>query len=150
MLNKMIPYRGDDELTKHDDYFGRMFRSFFNDDFLAPLGSIEKAATQFKVDIKETDTSYVMEADLPGIKKEDIAITYENNYLSISAKKENSTEEKNDKYIRQERSYGQFSRSFYIENANKDKIEAAFNDGVLTVTVPKSIKQDTVKKIEIK
>ncbi len=147
---RLTPYRRTGNgLVRGDDYFNHMVNSLFNNDFFAPLGTPGNGQQHFKVDIKEKDDAFILEADLPGVSKDDIEVTYENNYLTISAKKETSSEEKNEKFIRQERSYGEFSRSFYVDGADGDKIGAAFTDGVLTVTVAKTDPKASQKKITI-
>ena len=71
------------------------------------------------------------------VNKEDINIDYNNNYLTISATRNNEHEEKKDNYIRRERSYGSVSRGFYINNVNKEDIKAKFDNGVLNIELPK-------------
>ena len=110
-----------------------MFNDFFNDDMLSKFNS----SGSFKTDIKETPEEYIVHAELPGVKKEDIKIDYNNNYLNISATRNNESEEKKDNYIRRERSYGSVSRGFYISNVNKDSIKAKFDNGVLNIELPK-------------
>jgi HSP20 family protein len=104
----------------------------------------------FKVDLKETDENYLVEAELPGIKKEAIDIDYSNNYLIIRAKREDSTDETKENYVRRERHYGEFNRSIYVDNVNENEIDAAFKDGVLKIVLPKITKgQDRKRKIDI-
>ncbi len=110
-----------------------MFNDFFNDDMLSKFNS----SGSFKTDIRETPEEYIVHAELPGVKKEDIKIDYNNNYLTISATRNNESEEKKDNYIRRERSYGSVSRGFYISNVNKDSIKAKFDNGVLNIELPK-------------
>ena len=110
-----------------------MFNDFFNDDMLSKFNS----SGSFKTDIKETPEEYIVHAELPGVKKEDIKVDYNNNYLTISATRNNESEEKKDNYIRRERSYGSVSRGFYISNVNKDSIKAKFDNGVLNIELPK-------------
>ena len=76
------------------------------------------------------------------VNKEDINIDYNNNYLTISATRNNEHEEKKDNYIRRERSYGSVSRGFYINNVNKEAIKAKFDNGVLNVHLPKKEKSE--------
>lgn len=148
-MTRLVPYgRGEHGLTRIDDYFNSMFKDFFNTS-MTPFGSLREFGHSFKVDVRETDDAYLIEADLPGMKKEDIEISYENSYLTISAKNEEKKEEKDGKYIRQERSYGEYSRSFYIENISKEDIAAKFTDGVLTVSIPKREKSVEKKTIQI-
>lgn len=131
----MVPFRkNNNSVTKRGDYFNQLFDNFFNDDFLAPMTHF---GNSFKVDLKETENEYIVEADLPGINKEAIDIEYENNYLTVSAKREETIENKDNNYVRRERSYGQFSRRFYIDNVDEQKIDASFKDGVLKITLPK-------------
>lgn len=95
--------------------------------------------TAFRTDIRDTGDAYVLEADLPGMKKEDIHIDIDGDRLSISAERSASKEEKDENggYIRCERSYGSFSRSFDISGIRGEEISAAYEDGVLTLTLPK-------------
>lgn len=141
---EMIPFRKHNSLAKGSDYFDQFFSNFFNDDFLAPMNF---AGNAFKVDLKETDNDYTIEADLPGIKKEDINIDYSNNYLTISAKKDEFTEDTtNEKYVRRERHFGEFKRAFYIDNVDENSIDASFTDGVLKLTLPKQNKGNNPKR----
>lgn len=107
----------------------------------------------FKTDIKDTGDAYVLEADLPGVKKEDIHIDIDGDYLSINAQRGASKDEKDDKgnYIRCERSYGSFSRSFDISSIRADGISAAYDNGVLTLTLPKKEQTpvQTSRRLEI-
>jgi HSP20 family protein len=128
----LVPFRNKNLPAR--DYFDQLMHGFFNDDFLAPLGNMANA---FRVDLRETENEYIVEADLPGVKKGDITLRYENQYLTISAKRDETQEVKDESYVRRERRYGQFQRSIYIDNVMDDKIDAKFNDGVLTVTLPK-------------
>ncbi|MCY6958184.1 heat shock protein Hsp18 [Clostridium brassicae] len=144
---EMVPFRRNNGLRKRtDNYVDRLFDDLFNDSIFPSA----LANNEFNVDVKETETSYIVDADLPGVKKEAIEIDYENNYLSIRAKRDDIVEEKQDNYVRRERRYGQFSRSFYIDNVEEDKIEATFNDGVLKLTLPKKEKgKPNKRKIDI-
>ncbi|MCL0062645.1 Hsp20/alpha crystallin family protein [Peptococcaceae bacterium] len=124
----------------------QLFDSFVNNPLLSTLYERQ----QMRADIKETDKEYIVEADLPGVKKEEIDITINNDILTISVNKNEQIEEKNENYIRQERRVGSFSRSFYIDNVDSDKVTAKFENGVLTITLPK--KEPTPpagKKIDI-
>lgn len=131
----MVPFRkNNNSIAKRGDYFNQLFDNFFNDDFFAPMTHF---GNSFRVDLKETENEYVVEADLPGINKEAIDIEYENNYLTVSAKREETIDNKDNNYVRREISYGQFSRRFYIDNVDEEKIDASFKDGVLKITLPK-------------
>ena len=124
----------------------RFFLDNMVDDFFA------KDENRMKCDIYEKDNTYHVEMDLPGFNKEDIKVELNNGNLTISAEKSDDKEEKDEdkKYIRRERTYGKFSRSFYLGDVNEDAIDASFNNGTLTISIPK-IDEDKAKKyIDIK
>ena len=104
-----------------------------------------------KCDIYEKDGNYHIEMDVPGFKKEDISIEVDDGYLTISAEKnyENNEEDEDRNYIRRERSYNSYKRSFYLGDLDQDSIEAKFNDGMLNITVPKKELTSNKKKIDI-
>lgn len=99
------------------------------------------ARNLMKTDVKETDTGYEVDIDLPGFKKEDIHASLENGYLTISATKGLDKDEKDKKtgtYIRKERYSGSCQRSFYVGNdITEDDIKGAFKHGILKLTIPK-------------
>ena len=117
----------------------------FFDDFFEPA-----LKDQMKCDVYEKDGDYHIVMDVPGYDKEDITIECDNGYLTISAetKEEENDEKKN--YIRRERRYGKFTRSFYVGDVETDNIEAEFKKGTLKITVPKIEENPTKKQIEIK
>ncbi|MBR2246515.1 MAG: Hsp20/alpha crystallin family protein [Bacilli bacterium] len=104
-----------------------------------------------KCDIYEKDGNYHIEMDIPGFKKEDISIEVDDGYLTIEAEKniENNEENEDRNYIRRERSYNSYKRSFYLGDLDQDSIEAKFNDGMLNITVPKKELTSNKKKIDI-
>ncbi|GAQ25256.1 MULTISPECIES: Hsp20/alpha crystallin family protein [Tepidanaerobacter] len=107
------------------------------DDFSDFLDEFETRS--FRVDVKETDKEYIVEADLPGCDKNNINVSYDDGVLTIAASYEETAEEKDKNYIRRERRRGNFSRSLSIpEDVKADEIKASFKDGVLKVTLPKS------------
>ena len=124
----------------------KVFYDDFWDDFM-PSINVNEA---MKCDIYEKGDKSFIEMDIPGFKKEDINVSVDNKYLTITAKREDSHEDKDKNYIRKERSYGQFSRSFYIGNVSEDSIDAEFKDGILTVAIPKEPKEEKKKQITIK
>ena len=135
----LVPFGSRKNLAKNEDGFRSLFdlfnEPFFNDGFPALTNW---GASSFKVDVKDMGTAYELTADLPGMKKEDIALHYENNYLTISAGKDETHEEKDEKgYVIHERRSGRMSRAFNVEGIDKDGIRAAYQDGVLTLTLPK-------------
>lgn len=101
-------------------------------------------------DISEDENEYVIKAELPELKKEDVKVTVENGVLTISGERKFEKEEKNKKYHRVERAYGRFARSFALPgDADASKVKAEFKDGMLTVHLPKSEKAKP-KQIEVK
>jgi|SRR5690349_13490692 HSP20 family protein len=93
------------------------------------------------VDIAEDEKEYLIRAELPGVKKQDLNVTYENGVLTLTGERKEDREEKTRRYHRLECSYGKFTRSFTLpEDIEPDKIEAEFKDGVLWVHVTKSEK----------
>lgn len=149
----LVPFGARKDLARRDDGFNSLF-DIFNEPFfqgaMMPFGDSLNAS--FKVDVKDNGNAYELKADLPGLKKEDIALRYENNYLTIEAKREEAKDEKDAQgnFIRRERSYGNVSRSFYIDDVDSQRVEAGFKDGVLTVTLPKLMNAAKPKEITIK
>ena len=95
--------------------------------------------SEFRTDITEKDGNYVLEAELPGFKKEDITIDLDKDCLTITATRnsESDEEDKERNYVRRERFYGSYSRSFNVSGINTDEISASYNDGILSVSMPK-------------
>ncbi len=117
----------------------------FFDDFFEPA-----VKEQMKCDIYEKDGNYNIEMDVPGYDKNDIDIECDNGYLTISAEKTVEDKDDSKNYIRRERRYGKFSRSFYVGDIAPEDIDAEFKHGTLKITVPKVEDKPTKKQIEIK
>ena len=97
-----------------------------------------------KTDVKETESGYEVDIDLPGFKKDEVSASLENGYLTISAAKglDKDEQDKKGKYIRKERYAGSMSRSFYVgEGVDQNDIHAKFEDGILRLSVPKENKK---------
>ena len=123
--------------------------NLFDDDFFPVLNS--RTSSMPAVNIKENDKNFTLELAVPGMDKKDLKIDINEDVLTISSETKNETEENTDGYKRKEFSYSSFCRSFYIpENANKEKIEANYKDGVLNVTLPKQEEEKTKITREIK
>jgi HSP20 family protein len=145
----MVPFRKNfNSLLPRSNYFDQMLNSFFSDD-LMNLPNTGFSQNSFRVDVKENDSAVTIEADLPGVKKESIDLTYDNNYLTISACREDSKETKEENFMRRERFYGEFRRSFYLDNVDHEKIKASFDNGVLIINIPKESPQRLNKRIAI-
>lgn len=144
-LTTWSPFRELDELQNR---LGTFFRGFprrtgnGNGDILTDWSP--------QVDITEDEKEYLVKADLPEMKKEDIVVNFENGLLTISGERKTEKEEKKKKYHRIERSYGTFERAFMLpEDADATKLAAEFKDGVLRVHMPKNPTAKP-KKIEVK
>ena len=109
------------------------------------------AVPQMRCDIQEKENEYELVMDLPGFTKDDVKITAENGMLTIQAEKDENNENKDkDNYVRRERRYGSVQRSFSISGIDEQNITAAFENGVLTLTLPKEKEQQpTSRQIEI-
>ncbi|MDE2118957.1 MAG: Hsp20/alpha crystallin family protein [Betaproteobacteria bacterium] len=93
------------------------------------------------VDISETDAAYLVKAEIPGVKKEDVKVTIQDGMLTIQGERKQEKEEKGKKFHRIERCYGSFMRSFRVpDDADEGKVKAEFKDGMLNVTLTKSEK----------
>ena len=110
------------------------------DDFMDfPFGG-KKINTMMKTDIRDTDSSYELDIDMPGFKKEDIKAQLKDGYLTISASTSanNDEQDKDGRYIRRERYAGSCSRSFYVgEGVKEEEIRAKFENGILKLSIPK-------------
>lgn len=127
-ITRFEPFRG-----SLQDQINRLFNEAFD-------RSPEEGMTSWApaVDIYETEHELVVKADLPDVKPEDLDIRVENNILSIRGERKFEKKVSEDKYMRVERSYGSFSRSFTLANTvNTEAIKADYKDGVLTLTIPK-------------
>ena len=127
--------------------FYNMLDDFFSDGWMQPGRSLVRDT--FKIDIEETATEYRVEAELPGITKEDIDLGIEEDTLCISVNRKEEVNKDGKNYIHRERRAVSMSRRVRLANAKLDKIKAKLEEGVLSVTVPKAEKADTSRKIKI-
>ena len=113
------------------DLFDNFERSFFGN---------SNSLTAFRTDIRDEGDKFVLEAELPGFKKEEIKLDLKDNILTVSAEHTENSDEKDKKgnYIRRERKYGSFARSFDVSGIREDGITAAYHDGVLELELPKA------------
>ena len=105
------------------------------------------------IDISDDENNIYVEAEISGVKKEDIKITLQDNILTISGEKKNTKEEKDKKnFFRSERVYGSFTRSFTLpEDINPDSVEAKFENGILNISIQKAQPKKTAEKfIQVK
>ena len=134
------------------------FRSNFYVSAYDPWKEMEEFEKRFfgqrtpamKTDIREADGAYILEAELPGFTREDIHAEIKNGYLTIRAERKSESEDNNENYLRRERSFGSFCRTFDLEGIDADAISASFKNGVLTLELPKlAPKAEEAKKLEI-
>ena len=144
---ELIPFdRRGSRLSAYDPFrmFDEMERSFFG-------GNTHAALASFRTDVTDIGDAFVLDAELPGFKKEDIKIDIENDCLTISAERKADEEEKQKNFIKRERFYGSYSRSFDVSGVNVDGIEAEYSDGVLKLTMPKKVETvPPTRRLEIK
>ena len=119
-----------------------LFDNMFDDMFRDPFFTNSNNTKLMKTDIQEKDNNYILDMDLPGYEKEDIKAQLKDGYLTITAQKNTSNDDKDEKgnYIRRERYCGKCSRSFYVGDSIKEEdIKANFNNGILELTFPKEV-----------
>lgn len=128
-----------------------LFDDIFDGDFFRPAAGSNRYsnanAAVMKTDVRENQDSFDIDIDLPGYKKDDVKAELKDGYMTITAEKNDSNEEKDNKgnYIRRERFYGTCSRSFYVgEDVTEEDIKAKFEDGILKINVPKKEKKEEI------
>lgn len=133
-----------------DRLFDQFSRGFF--DFPRLTFGAEAAVISPQIDIREADGKLEVIADLPGLDQNDVQVELANNVLTIRGEKKSEREEKKADYHLQERSFGSFLRSFPLPfEANPDQVEAKFDKGVLTISVPKPAEvQQATRRIQVK
>lgn len=147
MLNSVTRWNPTQSYVTRDPFF-RLFDSFLNQD-LSPSEEVSNRNWMPPVDIQETEDAYRLTAELPGLSKDDINITLENNVLRLSGERKFEKDVKKESYHRIERTYGTFTRAFTLPSqVSSEKVQAAFENGLLTITVPKA-EQAKPRKITI-
>lgn len=133
MFKKISPRRSSPLQGQFKDLYGMM------DDFFTENINFS-ANTNFKVDVRELENSYLVEAELPGFKKDEIKISFKNGELTIDAEKKEEAEEssKDKNYVHREMRYSSMSRTLYFENVEKEGLKAKLNDGILEINIPKT------------
>lgn len=157
----LVPFTFNNPANKEENKIPSLFDIFDEPFFQNTFSPVSSAVKSFSVDVKDTGDAYELSAELPGIKKENIALSYDKGYLTIktTVNKEEKPAENADgkddkaktaeKYLRRERYYGEMQRSFYIDDIDTAGIKAAYKDGILTVTLPKAVKKETATTINV-
>jgi HSP20 family protein len=136
MLARHDPFR--DLRTVEDEFDRLMGRAFSRDTWMPAL------------DVREAEDRYEVKMDLPGLEPNDVNVTFEDGMLTISGKRQFESEDKGDTWHRVERGFGTFARSIRLpQTADSERIEASFDKGVLTVSVPKT-EQAKPRQIEVR
>lgn len=130
------------------DFLNRVFQPL-NELFDQGTAVLDSRFASFKADVKKLGDKYVVEAELPGFKKDEITLDYNQNYLTIKAETKSEDEVKEEgKVIRRERHEGQCIRRFYVEGVDEEQIKAKLDEGVLYIELPLT-ESERVKRIEI-
>ncbi len=141
-LTRRTPNRTVRDLQREVD---SIFDQFFG------RGSDDDTSTVWapRTDLSETDDAFRIRLDVPGMTKDDIAINLQNNTLTVSGERSSERQEDGEEYVRVERAFGNFHRTFTLPDAvDPDRVEATYDEGVLTINVPKTEKS-TRRQIEI-
>ena len=134
--------------NQFDDFLRDMAPSYY----VRPLhGDPLPSPTQIKVDVKETDKTYTVHAEIPGVSKEDIHVTLDGNVVTLSAEvKQQDSVSKNEKMLRSERYFGSVSRSFQLpQEIDQEQSNAKFENGVLTLTLGKKQAAGGTRRLRI-
>ena len=126
--------------------FYNMLDDFFSDSW-SPSRSLERDT--FKINVQQNDTEYLIEAELPGISKEEIKLDLNDGRLNISIQREEKINEEKKNYIHRESRFSSMSRSIYLEDADSNGIKAKLDNGVLNITVPRQERSVKAEQIEI-
>lgn len=145
----MVPFSRDEFLTPFDSFFdyaiGQMYPSFGREVGVEFFGNNSYP----KVDVIDHDDKITIEAEIPGLNKDEVSVDMEENVITVSGLKHSHTEDTSTRYIRRELKRSAFKRSFRLgENLNLKKIKADFQNGVLLISVPKT-EPEKPKKVKI-
>ncbi len=146
----ITPYnRRNRGLIRRNDFWDidSIFESFFNEPFFP---SVFTRVNPIRADIRETDKEYIIDAEIPGVRKEDIKIDLRDDILTIAVEQTEEVNEERENYIRKERRFGSYSRSFQVDNVRNEDVTARYENGVLTIVLPKlEGKSSRGRRIEI-
>ena len=136
-MYRLMPFRR----HRGDSFMPQAFHNFFNWPELSWQG--------FNVDVRETDEGYAIQADLPGVDKDNIKLSVENGYLTIAVRQEELKSEDQENYICRERRQMSSKRSFYVGNVSPADVQAKHENGVLEIKLPKAATGPIDNQIEI-
>ena len=142
----LIPFNWRKNTLASPNTFQNMLEDFFNDDF----PSIRKLQNESsKIDLQENEKANIVEAEVPGVDKENTDLTLEEGRLRIFIKKEEKKEEKNKNYIHRERRWSSMERTILLSDIDDKALKAKFDNGILSINIPKKEKAEKALKIEI-
>ncbi len=146
--NFIVPNFSKEFGTFKTPLFEELMKSAFDEDAKVFKKDVFMGCT-LRSDIQETDTSYIVDVEIPGFNKEDFIIEVEDDVLTISAETKKETEDKEKNYVRKERYSGKFTRHFRFEGVDADAVTAKYDKGILTIELPKIKKSVSKKGIKI-
>lgn len=145
----LTPYRRNSGLRRRDPFrdMGDLIDTFFNDSIMSPFVSginfLRNEFNPMRADVRETENEYIIDMEIPGVRKEDISLDLKDDILDVRVEQNEMLNEERENFIRKERRYGSYRRSFYIPDVKHEDIKAKYSDGILTISLPKV---DDVKK----
>ena len=142
----LVPFNRRNHLDAGFSDIYNMLDDFFN---VTPPARRSLMSDTFKLDVEETETDYIISAELPGVAREEIGLNLTEGRLTIAVQREENTNEEKRNYIHKERRLSSMSRGVYLSDADPDAIKAKLEDGVLNITVPKQEKTRRPRRIEI-
>jgi HSP20 family protein len=145
-MANLIPYGRNKGLstTGFEDFYN-MLDDFFTDPWLTG----RRVREGFKLDVQQTDKEYLIEAELPGVNKEEVSLDLREGTLTIAVNREENKNEENKNYIHRERRVSSMSRSVYLGDVDADAVSAKLDNGVLKVSVPTKAPVEKKRRIEI-
>lgn len=124
--------------SKHRLALDQLFYDVMEEKVSCTIKKGEQVINTFDVDVRENETRFIVEADLPGFTIDNITIVYEDSYLSIIAQKHDQSQDDDFDFIRRERKFGMFRRTFLAKDVDKENIRATLKNGILKIELPKS------------
>jgi HSP20 family protein len=147
-MTKLVPFnrRNAGLLSTGFEDFHNMLDDFFSDNWW-PWRSLERDT--FKINVQQNEKDYLVEAELPGVNKDEIDLSLDEGRLTISVKREEQINEEKKNYIHRESRFSSMSRSIYLADADSQDIKAKLENGVLSILVPRQDRSNKAQRIEI-
>ncbi len=139
-----------EQYKKNNHELGESLFDPLFDAFIGMPIETKKGNRLMKTDIEEKDDSFVVDMEMPGIKKENVKVSLNDGTLTVSYKQDEVNDESNHHFIKKERFVTEGSRSFYLGDVDNSKVNASLENGILNIVVPKAVKPDNTQFIEVK